>query len=200
MEGQVTLRARIHAAIDEILDEYEGQPVLPHVMATTTAPPPDFTIESLGPVDPFSYSWPADYGTEEFRSGAAYRIPGTNPGASVIVAWTTRLAWGRDRDRAVVFYKARPDDGVGRWYPWTEFVETDTGMYAATIPNPDRPRSILRDGSAIPAEIARYTIARADQLFNSIREGASLRLVLEQDDEIDMVRHGYRVAQLRGRV
>jgi hypothetical protein len=120
--------------------------------------------------------------------------------ASVIVAWTTRNAWNRDRRRAVVFHRARPDDEPGRWYPWTEFVETDTGGFAAPIPNPQRPRAIMRDMNALPGRFTGKTVARSDAVFDSIREGASLRLVVDESDETEMVRHGYWVARLRGRV
>jgi hypothetical protein len=36
------------------------------------------------------------------------------------------------------------------YYPWTEFVETDHGGYAAAIPNPDHPRKILTRQDPLP--------------------------------------------------
>ena len=96
--------------------------------------------------------------------------------------------------------RKRPGDGPSSWYPWTEFVETDTGRFGAPIPNPQRPRAILKDGQPLPARFNRKTVARADEVFDSIRNGASLRLVVDEDDEAEMVRHGFWVAQLRGRI
>ena len=58
----------------------------------------------------------------------------------------------------------------------------------------------MRDMSALPTRFTGKTVARADEVFNSIREGASLRLVVDESDEAEMVRHGYWVAILRGRV
>lgn len=187
------LKGRLHEAIDQIIDELLGQE-----QASSAEAAED--VERIGSIKPFTYHWPADYGSEDFASATAYRIS-TLPGdASAIVGWTTRNAWGRDRRRAVVFLRAQPEDGPGRWYPWTEFVETDTNRFAAPIPNPQRPRAIMRDTSALPTRFTGKTVARADEVFNSIREGASLRLVVDESDEAEMVRHGYWVAILRGRV
>jgi hypothetical protein len=79
-------------------------------------------------------------------------------------------------------------------------VETDTGRFGAPIPNPQRPRAILRDGEPLPPRFTGKTVARADDVFDSIREGASLRLVVDEGDEAEMVRHGHWVAELRGRI
>jgi len=79
-------------------------------------------------------------------------------------------------------------------------VETDTGRFAAPIPSPQRPRAIARDTNALPERFADKTVARSDEVFDSIHEGASLRVVVDEAYEADMVRHGYWVANLRGRV
>jgi hypothetical protein len=42
-------------------------------------------------------------------------------------------------------------------------------------------------------------VERADAVFGSIRKGASLRVVVDEDDEGAMIRHGYWVADLRKR-
>jgi hypothetical protein len=191
------LKARLHEAVDQIVDEFIRQdPAAGPAAAAGGAE----EVETIGPVEAFTYSWPADYGSEDFKSGTAYRLSTLAQDASVIVGWTTRNAWNRDRRRAVVFHRARPHHEPGRWYPWTEFVETDTGRFAAPIPNPQRPRAIMRDVTALPGRFAGKTVARSDEVFDSIREGASLRLVVDKPDEVEMVRHGYWVARLRGRV
>jgi hypothetical protein len=62
-----------------------------------------------------------------------------------------RHAWNADRGRAVLLHRARPEDPPTKWYRWTEFVETYTGSFAAPIPDPQRPRAILRGGGALPS-------------------------------------------------
>jgi hypothetical protein len=190
------LRARLHEAVDRAIDDVLGhQPPVGRI-----APDGAETVERIGPVDAFVYHWPADYGSEDFESGTEYRLSSLTRGATVIVGWTTRNAWNRDRRRAVVFHRARPEDQPGRWYPWTEFVETDTDGFAAPIPNPKRPRAIMRDATDLPERFNGKVVARSDEVFSSIREGASLRLVVDESDEAEMVRHGFWVATLRGRI
>lgn len=115
----------------------------------------------------------------------------------VRLARCERAAWGKsDRKRATVFGPAGPDS----FYPWTEFVETDTGDFAATIPNPEHPRAILTASDPLPGRFRGARVERADQLFEQIRNGPSLRLVVTSSDEVDMVLHGYWVARLRNRL
>jgi hypothetical protein len=99
------------------------------------------------------------------------------------------------RKRAVAFGEAGSS-----LYPWTEFVETDDGRYAAGVSDPVHPRALLKDGAAIPPRFDPATIVRTDRLFDGIRQGPSLRLVVKPDDELAMVRHGYWVAGLRNRI
>jgi hypothetical protein len=86
------------------------------------------------------------------------------------------------------------------FYPWTEFVETDVESYAAQIPNPERPRKILTPSDPIPNRFRSAQVERADQLFDQITNGPSLRLVVDAADEENMVLHGYWVARLRNRL
>jgi hypothetical protein len=85
------------------------------------------------------------------------------------------------------------------YYPWAEFVETDDGRYAASIPNPDHPRKILTQQDPLPARFRNSQVERLDKLFGQVANGPSLRLVVDPDDEETMIRHGYWVATLRGR-
>jgi hypothetical protein len=156
-------------------------------------------VEALGPLGPFDFPWPAQYGTEHFDSATAYRLASLDE-SSVIVGWTRRLAWGRDRRRAVVFHRKNISDEPRQWYPLTEFVETDTGVFAAQVPDPEQPRAILRDGQSLPRRFSGKVIARADEVFDSVRKGPSLRLLVNEAEEPEMVRHGFWVGQLRGRV
>jgi hypothetical protein len=119
--------------------------------------------------------------------------------ADVLVGQTMRYAWGRDRGRIVVFGKAS-GTGSAAYYPWTEFVETDDGDYAAKLSMPNDPRKSLRDGDPLPPRLASANIQRNDQIFRSIRDGAALRLVVAADDAEAMIAHAYWAASLRSRI
>ncbi len=112
-----------------------------------------------------------------------------------LVAWTARDAWGRIRKRVVIF-----GESGSSLYPWTEFVETDDERYAAGISDPAHPRALLKHGAAIPERFHAATVERTDQLFEGVRQGPSLRLVVGSDEPLMMVRHGYWVAGLRNRL
>jgi len=193
-----TLRERLHVAVDQVVDDLLAEHSDGDVIPVTPDAEPDAVRADR--YEGFTYRWPG--GDEEAIGDATvYRL--TTPNGAVlrvIVGWTTRHAWNADRGRAVVFYDARDEDDPARWYPWTEFVETDDGRFAATIPDPSRPRAILNETFRLPSRFAGLEVARADELFRSIREGASLRLVVNRSDEAEMIRHGYWVARLRGRV
>jgi hypothetical protein len=74
------------------------------------------------------------------------------------------------------------------FYPWTEFVETDTEHFAAPIPNPERPRKMLTPSDPMPGRYRGAHVERTDQLFDPVTSGPSLRLVVASSDEEDMVR------------
>lgn len=190
--NETILRERLHEAVDAVIDgllaEEAGVPKTPEVSSET--------VEPMGRREPFDFTWPADYGSEHFDDANAYRLSSPVGEADVIVGWTTRYAWTRDRRRAVVFHLVTPE----RWYPWTEFVETDKGGFGAPIADPNHPRAILKDGQPLPARFNGKRVERADAVFDSIRSGASLRLVVDREDEAEMVRHGFWVAQLRRRI
>jgi hypothetical protein len=117
----------------------------------------------------------------------------------VLLARTTREVWGEQLKRYIVFGQ------VGRetsktFYPWTEFVETSDGDYAALIPDPARPRSPLSDGNATPGRFRLARVERTDRLYRGVKKGPTLRLVVPEEDPEAMIRHGYWVAQIRGRL
>jgi hypothetical protein len=184
------LREELHTAIDSILDKYSAQPPTPSDLG-------DLRIEAVASNGAWTYRWPK--ATERFRSRARYRVTGDFGEAEVLVARTKREAWGRKRGRVVVFAKVGPSSST-TYYPWTEFVETDDGDYAAVIPDSKSPRQILRDGDPRPPRLASATVVRADTVFRSIRSGPSLRVVVSEEDDEAMISHGYWVASLRGRI
>jgi len=52
----------------------------------------------------------------------------------------------------------------------------------------------------IPDRLAVAAVERTDELFDGIRNGPSLRLVVGSAEEVAMVRHGFWVAGLRKRL
>jgi hypothetical protein len=183
------LGKELHAVMDQVLQRYraEGLPARGEVL-----------VEREAERGAFTYRWP-DGTVEEFWDSRWYRVRGPDGAARVLLAWAQRPAWGReDRPRAIVFEQTAPDGE--RYYPWTEFVESDDGRYAATIPNPERPRAILREGDPLPSRFDKGEVATTRDLFSSVRRGRSLRFVLSASEEPRMVEHGYWVAGLRGRL
>ena len=195
------LRAAIHSAIDRILDEYltadspAPQPPLNQV-ATVDTP----LIIPRGDAGTWTYDWWGGEGTESFYSSQLYDVVTPHKAYRVKLAWSHRASWGKeDRKRAIVF--GQPLAATSRvWYPWTEFAETDTGQYAAQIPDPDHPKKILTPTDQLPDRFRDAQVERTDRLFDQIVNGPSLRLVADETDEEVMVAHGYWVARLRGRL
>jgi hypothetical protein len=191
------LRLELHSAVDEIVDRMFGSP---SEGPAAVADDEELLVvpgESFGS---WTYRWP-DQVEEGFASGQWYEVQSQSrePIVRVRLAWTTRKAWGRDRRRAIVFQQLGAEES-NTYYPLTEFVETDDGRFASPIPNPERPRALLADGAQLPARFRDAAVERADGVFGSIENGPSLRLVLAEENETEMVRHGHWVARLRGRI
>jgi hypothetical protein len=191
------MREALHTAVDRIIDEYmaadssSSQPSVPTIDVPLIVRGDD--------VGQWSYRWPGDEGTEKFYASRQYDLVTPHRTYRVRIAWSERQAWGRpNRKRAIVFGEAGARS-VNFW-PWTEFVETDTGRYAAPIPNPDYPKKVLTPSDPLPGRFRNAQVERTDQLFEQIVNGPSLRVVVNADDEEAMIRHGYWVARLRSRV
>ncbi|GAA1992818.1 hypothetical protein [Kitasatospora viridis] len=186
------LRAELHQAVDEIVDRHLGR-----TAATGEAPDPVSVTEGEQTGE-WTYQWPGG-GVEKFHRTRWFEAAGDRGRHRVRVAWARRPAWGReDRLRAIVFLQqGKPESKT--YYPLTEFVETDDDRFAAIIPRPTRPRAQLRDDEPLPERFRHQVVERTDALFESIADGSSVRLVLEESAEDEMVRHGYWVAALRNR-
>lgn len=191
------LRAELHASIDRAVNDYlQRERAVDHASAFDRA----LTVEPWREVEPFDYPWPT-LEPEPFDAAFMYRITDSDATRHAVLAWTTREAWSKkDRRRAVVFHAINENDPPSRWYPWTEFVETDDGRYAAPVPDPKRPRATLADLDALPLHLEHDDVERSDALFDSINNGPSLRRVVQEDDAETMIRHGYWVASLRKRL
>jgi hypothetical protein len=192
------IRMELHDAVDKILDDYQlGDGARPQSIAQ---PPPttETPVVTWGKLVPdWSYTWPGDEGTEPFDQTRRFKVTDPYKEYDGLLAWGKRPSWGRnDRKRAIVFGQVGPNS----FYPWTEFAETDTGFFAAPIPNPEHPRKILTQSDPLPGRYRGAHVERTDQLFDQITNGPSLRLVVTPSDDEDMVRHGYWVARLRNRL
>jgi hypothetical protein len=181
-----TLRHALHQAIDQLFDEYVATSALTQGVDADVVKGEDHGA--------FINRWP-DGSDEKFTRARWYHVTHRDRKARALVAWTEREAWGRPRQRAVIF-----GESGSSLYPWTEFVETDDARFGAGIPDPANPRALLKIGAPIPDRFLGATVLRTDQLFHSVREGPSLRLVVSSDNEEEMVRHGYWVALIRGRL
>lgn len=181
------LRTELHAAVDAIVDRFS--PASAEV---------DPVIVAGAPLRGWEFRWP-DGTVERIEAGREYQLRSGERTVEARLGWTTRRAWGRDRRRWIVFL-AVARRGAGSFYPVAEFVETDHGEAAASIPDPARPRALLTAGRQTPARFAGATVRRADEVFGRIRRGPSLRLVVAPDDASSMLQHGYWVASTRGRL
>jgi hypothetical protein len=190
-----SLREALHAAVDEIVDRLVG-------LGRSTEAESDgeeLEVRAAEPFGVWTYRWP-DQQEEEFPSGRWYEVRSPGGGMRVRLAWTTRRAWGRDRGRAIVFQQVGGSES-STFYPLAEFVESDhPGRFASSIPDPERPRFLLAATSSLPPRFKRAHVMRADAAFNTIENGPSLRLIVEQEDEKSMVRHAWWVGRIRGRV
>jgi hypothetical protein len=185
------LRASLHQAVDELIDRH---------LTDRASPPDDLQVtRAASPANFKSYRWP-DSRLEDYQAVTAYLAAGPSGDADVLVARTVRPAWNReDRGRVVVFGKP-PGAPDSTYYPWVEWTETDDGEFAAPLTDPASPRRTLREGDPLPPHLTDAEIRRNDELFTSIQDGPALRVVVGDGDHMAMIRHGYHVAGMRGRL
>jgi hypothetical protein len=183
-----TLRREVHRAIEEVFARHRP-----------AADDGEIDVQAAGEAPAgWTYRWP-DGRTEAHDRCEWFRASGSSGPVRVLLAHTRRRAWGEDRERFGVFAQ------VGRetsrtFYPWTGFVAADDGSFAAPIPDPTRPRSTLKDGDPLPPSFHDARVERTDALYASAGDSPSLRLVVPATDTTAMIRHGYRVAEIRHRV
>lgn len=193
------LRERLHEAVDRVVDES-----FPSTSAPSAATAAGFEVVREEEVNEgWTFYWPRKAGVEDpenYYRHVWFRVSAGGPPHRIRLAWTNeRDAWGRVRDRAIVFLKIGSPESRTH-YALTEFVESDVdGLYAAPIPDPRRPRSMLDDPERLPDRFRSADVRRTDELFESVSNGPSLRLVLPKDAEDEMVVHGCWVGELRQR-
>ena len=194
------LKEAIWAAIDRAADTAKREVAALLVGAAVGKEgfePDDEPIVSTGEATEYPWHiWPNGQ-KEEYTSATWYEATTRDAARGVIVARTVRPVWGRPRGRIVVFGQEGTQDSK-QYYPWAEFAETDeSGLYAATLPDPERPRGAsLKDDQPLPERYRTADVRRTDTVFESVRQGPSLRLVVAQDDEKSMIAHAFWVARL----
>jgi hypothetical protein len=189
------LKAALHEAVDRCLDEFLADTANPETSARDRQEIVVVPGSSAG-----EWTYPSPKGDEQqFFATRWYEADGTRGRQRVLVAWIRKFSWNSDRKRAIVFNQVGGINST-TFYPWAEFVETDDGRYAAPIPDVDRPRAIATDPALLPQHLKKSVVARADVLFGSVNDGPSLRLVVDEGEEVAMVQHGYWVATLRRRI
>ncbi|MBN7498301.1 hypothetical protein [Mycobacteroides abscessus] len=191
------LRTALHDAVDQIINDHRAMGDAAGFSAQPSGTAETPVVVKGEAVPDWSYTWPGDTEPERFLETTRWDVGTPHKTYCVYVARGTRSAWGKDdRERVIVFGQTGPKT----FYPWTEFVETDTGRFAASIPNPEYPRKVLTSSDPLPGRYRDAHVERADQLFDRVTNGPSLRLVVSSLDEGDMVRHGHWVARLRNRI
>jgi len=198
MNTMKSLREALHREIDRLFDEHESSSGPGEDTLRPSNGEREFRLSTAGSARPFSHTWP-DTTSERYRGGTRYVLHVGARRHRFLVGWTRRDAFGRKRERIVVFRETGPSGGASL-YAVTEFVETDDGTFAALIPRPEQPRAALRDGDPVPPWCRDHRVARTDTLFDDVRKGPSLRLIVAEADEPTMVTHAYHVARLRGRL
>jgi hypothetical protein len=182
------LKAVVLDAIDRVLERHAALTIAGEVL-----------VEHEGlAFDEWSYRWPSG-GSEDFTNCHWYRVTGSSGSSRVLVGRTEREVWSEMRDRIIVFGQMGKESSK-TFYPWTEFVKTKDGSFAAIIPNPERPRAPLREDDPLPSRFTNRRVERTDQLFHSVIGEPSLRVVVDETEIESMVEHGYWVAELRGRL
>jgi hypothetical protein len=188
------LRAEVHRAVDRAFDAWPAQGSSGHGNSEPSAQAEEPLDES------FTQKWP-DSSEERFSKGRYFSVAIGGEVVRVLVAWADapKFTWGRDRCRAVSFLLLR-GDASGERYPLSEWVEADDGAMATGVPNPARPRALLKDGEPRASWLSGWTCVRADELFESVANGPSLRVVVNKEAENRMAEFAVRVGLLRGRI
>ena len=200
MLGSEDFRAELHSAVDAVLDRFLGADSEGLTTATDgwMGELADLKIRHIRRLaEPYVHPWPDKTG-ETYRTGDWYEVIAPEGSLEMLVAETTRFAWHEERGRVVVF--ARWMGSSGQPYPWLEYCENDADGYSADLRNPEKPRSVLRDGDPIPKELTNANVRRLDELYEGVRNGPSLRLVVDKEDVERLIRYAYWTSRVIGRI
>jgi len=164
---------------------------------------PPFEIVATEPFTDFEYRWPN--GMVRYIDAQRYTV--RRDDADYVFALGAekggRASYQRDdRGRLVAFVRSRTSESS--YYPLVEFAESDQDpdVYAAIVPRPSAPRSgatgaDLEELRTIP-HLRDARLKSADEVFTSVRNGPSLRLLVRRDDPRLMIEHAWWVGTMRG--
>jgi hypothetical protein len=184
------LREHLIQAVEDVLRDFEGtEPAEPSLR-------PIHHLEvRVEPAEQFSFRWPEVI--VEYQTVTRVHINDGSSEYPFVIGWEPRPAYGKeDRGRWVVFSEYY---GASSLYPVIEFTETDEGHYSAVIPREGAGKR-LKDGDELPAWFDSAVVERTDVLFDSVRNGPSLRVVVAADDFVAMALHGYWSGAVRHRL
>jgi hypothetical protein len=188
------LRQELNNAVYTVLTKYEklGQSITKDGLTITPA-------EALQ--RPYVHKWPQR--PHQYNEGRWYDVSGKRvpaEGLRVLVARTKVDSWGKpQRSHVVVFGKLHTQEEGKQLTPYVAFTADDHGTFAGVIPNPVRLHESLKPNNPLPAQFVSAVVKRNDELFDSVKHGPALRLVVQPDNEIAMVEHGLWVASFRKR-
>lgn len=191
-----SLRRELYQAIDGVLERHQS------VQRIVTRE--GLMLAFVGHLkEPYAHQWPEE--EQRFTSGKWFDVSGEGlpaGGLRVLVAWSEqkRKVWSKERMHAVVFGKKRASGEVRQLTPYAEFVEDDLGTFCSQIPNPLRSGETLKQGAKLPDLYATATVKPNEELFQSIKHGPALRLVVQRDDETMMIEHAVFVASVKHHV
>ena len=195
-----SLRVELHEALDAVLDRFlgDGSDALKSGTSGSVGEVAELKIRHTRTLaEPYVHPWP-DKTRETYRTGDWYEVVAPEGSLEMLVAETSRFAWHKERNRVVVF--ARWMGSKGQPYPWLEYCENDADGYSADLRNPAKPRSVLRDGEPLPNELTNAEVRRLDELYEGVRNGPSLRIVVERDDVESLIRYAYWTSRVVGRI
>lgn len=190
-----TLRRELYQAIDDVLERHQSGP-----QVVTQG---GLMISFVGNLtEPYDHQWPME--KQRFTSGKWFDVSGERlsaEGLRVLVAQSEekRNVWSKDREHVVVFGKKGVSGEVKQLTAYAEFIEDDLGTFCSQIPNPLRPSETLKLGAKLPDLYAAATVKSNQELFQSVKQGPALRLVVHRDEERIMIEHAVSVALLKRR-
>ncbi|MER7275577.1 hypothetical protein ABT369_14060 [Dactylosporangium sp. NPDC000244] len=202
-EALAALRIELAAARDSIARIEAilaiGAPEAEQAAATAG----EFEISPPEKFEEFQYRWPN--GTVKYLDAQRYQVHHDDSDLFFVIGEEEggRPSYQReDRGRVVVFIRSGRKEST--YYPLVEFAETDRDpeLYAAIVPKPSAPRSgtttdDLDELRKVP-HLESAQLERADQVFTSLRNAPSLRLLARRKDVQLMIEHAWWVGGIRG--
>jgi len=186
------LRIQLHRLIDELLDQALSEAQQQQGQEETR-----LTIVAGNPQQAFTYRFPNE--EVEFSGGRYYSVQGPQGYLKMLLAKGEVEIWHARYPAFFVFARESGPENPLSMQDCTQFTKTDTGEFGSVIPNPADPKKKLKAGMALPPRYANARVARTDELYASVKNAPTLRLVVQENDIDAMLSHGYYVAHLRNR-